>query len=106
MALAEFNRVARDLAKAENEEQAKIFAGELLANAALIGLLQEPPENWFGAGSADRDSEAIEALIKQRNQARANRDFATADALRDRLTAMGVVLEDAGGSTRWRRKDS
>ena len=106
VALAEFNRVARDLAKAENEEQAKIFAGELLANAALIGLLQEPPENWFGAGSADRDSEAIEALIKQRNQARANRDFATADALRDRLTAMGVVLEDAGGSTRWRRKDS
>jgi cysteinyl-tRNA synthetase len=106
VALAEFNRVARELAKAENEEQAKIFAGELLADAALIGLLQESPENWFGAGSADSDSEAIEALIEQRNQARANRDFATADALRDRLTAMGIVLEDAGGSTRWRRKES
>ena len=106
VALAEFNRVARELAKAETEQAAQKYAGELLADAKLIGLLQTSPDSWFGAGATDPDSEAIDALIEQRNQARANRDFATADAIRDRLTAMGVVLEDSGGSTRWRRTDS
>jgi cysteinyl-tRNA synthetase len=105
VAIAEFNRVARDLAKADNREDAQRIASELLANADLIGLLQSPPDAWFGADAADPESAAIEALIEERNEARSSRDFARADAIRDRLTAMGVVLEDAGGATRWRRKD-
>jgi cysteinyl-tRNA synthetase len=106
VAIAEFNRVARDLAKADNREDAQRIASELLANADLIGLLQSPPDTWFGADAADPDSAAIEALIEERNEARSSRDFARADAIRDKLTAMGVVLEDSGGATRWRRKDS
>ena len=106
VALAEFNRVARELAKAGNAQEAQKYAGELLADAKLIGLLQASPDSWFGADATDPDSEAIDALIEQRNQARADRDFATADAIRDRLTAMSVVLEDSGGSTRWRRSGS
>jgi len=105
VALAEFNRVARVLANAETHDEAQTAAAELLANAELIGLLQTPPDAWFGADAADPESAGIEALIEERNQARANRDFATADAIRDRLTAMGILLEDAGGVTRWRRKD-
>ena len=106
IALAEFNRLARDLAKAGDQQQAQTYAGELLADAEMIGLLQSAPESWFGADSDEPDSEAINSLIEQRNQARAKRDFATADALRDRLTAMGIVLEDAGENTRWRRTES
>ena len=106
VALAEFNRVARQLARAENREDAQRAAGELLADARLIGLLQADPNAWFGAASEDSAGAAIEALIAKRNEARANRDFAAADAIRDELTALGVVLEDAGGVTRWRRKDS
>jgi cysteinyl-tRNA synthetase len=78
----------------------------LLADADLIGLLKSAPDTWFGAGAKDSESAAIETLIEKRIQARADRDFAAADAIRDELTAMGVVLEDAGGVTRWRRKDS
>lgn len=106
VALAEFNRLARELAKAQDQEQAQRLAGELLADAQLIGLLQSSPDAWFGADKRDPESEAIEALIEERNQARSSRDFATADAIRDRLTAMGIVLEDASGNTRWRRVDS
>jgi cysteinyl-tRNA synthetase len=105
VALAEFNRVARQLANAETAEEARSAAAELLADANLIGLLQSTPDEWFGAGTGDDESAAIEALIEKRNRARGERDFATADAIRDELTAMGVVLEDADGVTRWRRKD-
>jgi len=105
VALAEFNRVARELARAETREDAHRAAGELLADARMIGLLQSNPDAWFGAAPEDTGAAAIEALIEKRNEARANRDFAAADAIRDELTAMGVVLEDAGGVTRWRRKD-
>ncbi len=106
VALAEFNRLARELAKAQDQEQAQRFAGKLLADAQLIGLLQSSPDAWFGADKRDPQSAAIEALIEERNQARSSRDFVTADAIRDRLTAMGIVLEDASGNTRWRRVDS
>lgn len=46
----------------------------------------------------------IEALIKQRNDARKNKEWALADAARDELTAMGIVLEDGAQGTTWRRK--
>ncbi len=46
----------------------------------------------------------IEALIQQRLDARKNKDWAQADAARDELTAMGVVLEDGATGTTWRRK--
>ena len=105
VAIAEFNRVARDLAKAETAEEARRAAGELLADAALIGLLQTAPDAWFGTAAADPENVHIEQLIARRNAARAGRDFQTADAIRDELTALGVVLEDGDGVTRWRRAD-
>ena len=104
-ALAEFNRIARELARAETRETAQAAAGELLAAADLIGLLQSTPAAWFGADADDPESAAIEGLIEKRKQARADRDFAAADALRDELTALGIVLEDADGVTRWRREE-
>jgi len=106
LALAEFNRVARELAKAADRETAQQLGAELLANAGLIGLFLSTPEEWFGAGSSDQETARIEDLIEQRNAARATRDFASADRIRDQLTAMGILLEDADGTTRWRRAEA
>jgi len=106
LALAEFNRLARELAKAEDAATARQLAGEFLADANLIGLLQSTPETWFSQGASDHEAGRIEQLIEQRNAARAQRDFTTADRIRNELSAQGIVLEDADGVTHWRRADT
>jgi len=78
----------------------------LLSSAEVLGLLQQDPEDWFRwapAGAAEIDEIKIEALIEKRNQARADKDFAESDRIRDELAVAGVVLEDGSGGTTWRR---
>ncbi len=108
-ALAEMNGLSRRLGQAlndargdEEDGKAHAMAAELLADGKLIGLLTADPEAWF-KGEASEDDAAIDALVRERDEARAARDFARADAIREALTAQGVVLEDGAGGTRWRR---
>jgi cysteinyl-tRNA synthetase len=54
--------------------------------------------------SADPDAERIERLIIERKEAKARRDFATADGIRNGLLAEGIILEDGKEGTRWKRK--
>ncbi len=58
------------------------------------------PEN----GSGDIDTEKIEQLIKERSEAKKNRDFEKADMIRDRLLEKGILLEDTRHGTRWKKK--
>jgi len=103
-AMAEMFNLARALNKADAEDQRRRQAAELLAAGDLMGLLQQDVEEWFAGSDDGKLGEAdIEALIEQRNQARAGRDFAAADSLRDQLAAAGIVIEDGPSETRWRR---
>ncbi|MEW6692092.1 MAG: cysteine--tRNA ligase [Pseudomonadota bacterium] len=72
----------------------------------ILGLLHEAPEAFLrgGARQGELSEEAIEDLIRQRLEARAARDFARADAIREQLALDGVVLEDGPSGTRWRRE--
>lgn len=72
----------------------------------VLGILQGDAERFIQAGTrgqvADDEAE-IEALIVARNEARANKNWSAADAAREKLTALGIIVEDKNGVTSWRR---
>lgn len=100
--------LARDLNKHKSQgeagaEEAGKLAAVLKGIGGILGFLQRDPEAFLQSGGDD-DVAEIEALIKARNDARAAKDWGAADAARDKLTAMGIVLEDGAGCTTWRRQ--
>ena len=109
---AEVLPVLFDLAKEVNrykekdQSKTKYFASLLRELAGLIGLLHQEPEQFLrGVTNENGLSESdIEDFIKQRNEARASKNWAESDRLRDALKEEGIVLEDAGGNTTWRRE--
>ena len=107
LAIAELHELATEMNKAKDEDQRETLAGELLAGATLLGLLQDDPDAWFKGEAAEGglSAEDIEAMIAARIEARKAKDFAEADRLRDDLLARGITLEDGPGGTTWRRAD-
>jgi cysteinyl-tRNA synthetase len=102
-ALAALNRLARALQSADAPAERERLAGVLRASGALMGLLQDPG-GWKAHRTNNEtvDADAIDALVRQRSEARARRDFAEADRVRDELDARGIELEDTPEGTRWR----
>ncbi|EMC4306015.1 cysteine--tRNA ligase [Cronobacter sakazakii] len=92
--------------KAEDSSAANQLAAHLRKLAAVLGLLEQEPEQFLQSGAQANDDEVaeIEALIVKRLEARKAKDWAAADAARDRLNEMGIILEDGPQGTTWRRK--
>ena len=81
----------------------------------VLGILNRDPLTWKGPSNlgGDRQSdgfqdkiglsaEEIEEMIVKRQEARSQKNWAEADRIRDELKSRGIVLEDAGGQTKWR----
>ena len=105
VAIRELHGMARALHQAQGEEAGRL-KGRLLACGAVMGLLQQSPQQWFqqAAGGGQIEAAQIEALIAERQQAKLDKDYGRAEEIRAELAAEGVVLEDSREDTSWRRE--
>tara|TARA_Y100001970_G_C14259811_1_gene879173 strand:- start:158 stop:1570 length:1413 start_codon:yes stop_codon:yes gene_type:complete len=101
---AEMNRIAKELSVAVDFKDKLRLKKELLSSGHIIGLLQKNPSDWLGIkiSKDNLDSDFIEELIKERNAARAKKNFAEADQIRDKLRKKGIEIEDTPEGTVWR----
>lgn len=105
-AMAALFELARQANIASDPSEKSSVKGALHASARLMGLLEQDPEDWFsgdGETGDGPDATEIEALIEARKAARADKDFAESDRIRDELAAQGITLEDGPDGTKWRR---
>ena len=96
-ALTDMHACVSDINKAESDAEKAMLKAELLEMGSFLGILEQTEENNIAL-----DANEIEALIQQRNDAKANKDYETADRIRDELKDKGVSLEDGPGGTTWR----
>ena len=91
-----------DLATEVNRSRDATLAAQLRGLGAVLGLLQQDPKDYL-QGGARLDEAAIAGQIAARAAAKAAKNFAEADRIRNELLAQGVVLKDSAGGTIWER---
>ena len=91
-----------ELAAEVNRTQSAQLSGLLKGLGGVLGLLQSHPQDFLQAGS-EVDEAQIQSLIEARATAKASKNFAEADRIRQTLSDMGVVLKDSAQGTQWER---
>ena len=91
-----------DLASEVNRSLSAELSGLLKVLGGVLGLLQQVPQAFLQTGVSLSEAD-IQAQIQARAQAKKDRDFATADRIRQELAAQGVVLKDSPTGTTWER---
>ena len=111
-AVRAINRILDEGGKLQGCLQAVLVKGrdDLLRLGEVLGLFVSEPSAWLersareGLSESGLSPEEIERLIEERRQARANKDFARSDQIRDELAAKGVQLLDGPEGTTWKMK--
>jgi cysteinyl-tRNA synthetase len=101
-ALALLSQYGHEVHRAEGPAARLAAQRRLLAAGRLLGLLRQTPQAWFQGAAGDIDSARIEGLLAERQAAKASRNFARADAIRQELAAEGIQIEDTPAGPRWR----
>ena len=104
-AIAELFGLAKTLETSVDEDERGRAKAGLLAAGAVLGLLQQDRDAWFEGGADDDLKARVEALLEQRQAARAAKDWPAADAVRAELDGMGVVVMDGPQGATWRTRD-
>ena len=79
---------------------------EFVSACNFVGLLKETQDEWinFKKNNSVLSDEIIETKIKERNDARDDKNYELADKIRNELLEKGVQIEDKDGKTSWKFK--
>jgi cysteinyl-tRNA synthetase len=99
-AIAILNKKYREYSS--NQISKESFKGLLLFAANILGILNTEPAEWFAKKLNDIDENKIVKLIEKRTSAKANKDYALADAIRKELIDMGIEIMDTAEGTSWK----
>ena len=101
--IANINEEINKLSSASKDEKVKIKSN-LISTGKILGILENDPKEWLGYSQQNiENSEEIERLINERNEARRNKNFNLADTIRDTLKEKGIEIEDKDKGTVWRK---
>ncbi|MGC1208771.1 MAG: cysteine--tRNA ligase [Ornithinimicrobium sp.] len=96
--------VSEAAVKGESSDGIPAILGSVIAMTDVLGINPLDPR-WAGAAADNSEHEVLDALIAarlaERDAARAAKDFAAADAIRDHLAGLGIVIEDTPQGARW-----
>lgn len=98
LALSELHQLAKEINRNPDNQAVK---EELITVGGLMGILQEDPNVWF---QGESDSSWIEQLIKERDQAKLDKNYSQADEIRKNLKEKGILLLDSKEGTVWRKE--
>jgi cysteinyl-tRNA synthetase len=99
-ALAELSALATEANKSEPHEWPRL-KGQMLASGALLGVLQQDPDDWARGDATD--ARRIDGLVAERIAARRAKNFAEADRIRGELASEGIEIMDTPEGSTWRR---
>jgi len=103
-ALSELSAIAKTLSMATSHESKTAAKSKLLAAGKLLGLLQQRPEQWL-KNSSDEEKELVDTKVAEMQKARAEKDYATADAIKAMLKDQhGVVVSITNEGVTWRKE--
>lgn len=96
-------RAMAELSQILQGDDNALLKGQLLTVGGVLGILQQSPADWFAFGqdASGVDTAAIDALVAQRAEAKASKDWARADEIRNQLAAMNVVVMDSADGSSW-----
>ena len=101
-ALSLLFQLAKSINSSSDPIQKMKYGATLKELSGVLGLLQDDPKTFFQFGATLSDEE-IDQQIALRNVARDEKDFQTADKIRDSLIEQGIILDDSSEGTTWKK---
>ncbi len=101
LAIRHWQNLLKELAKKESDSDKMDIIKAIKASSQCLGLGQADARLWFQSAVTTLTPEEIEMQIVERNNARKNKDFAKADAIRDSLAENNIYIEDKQDNTTW-----
>ena len=100
-AISILNSLVKKYPKLEDSQKASCI-NKIKTSGQLLGILHQDPEIWFSKDTSHMDIDLIERLMKQRDEAKALKNYSEADSIRQKLSGMGVEILDSKDGSKWK----